>query len=60
MKYIVLDDGTQLTSEEAITHLLREVRELKSQCSENGALIESLLVQFNYLEKHYDTPEPIN
>ena len=46
----VLDDGKELSTEETITHLLREISVLKSRCQGQDLSILSLTTQLNEIK----------
>ena len=50
MKTFVLRDGSELSMEEAIVHLLKESRSMRADINSNTEIINNLLVQFNYYE----------
>ena len=54
MKTFVLKDGSELSMEETIVHLLKESRALREDINSNTEIINNLLIQFNYYEYQRD------
>ena len=52
MKTFVLNDGSEMSMEETIVHLLAQTRKLREDVESNSEIVNSLLTQFNYYEYH--------